>query len=125
MQARYAARGGRLPGYASQKGDSYSFYRLLEVSPSSSRAEIRAAYIDKIRTMHPDISSDSDATNDAVALNAAYAALMVQSSRPLVSKHVAFLLDMKLICSTAVLSCKQQLCDKFCLDCDCCLFCTL
>ena len=28
--------------------------------------------------MHPDISSDEDATSDAVALNAAYAALMVR-----------------------------------------------
>lgn len=125
MQAPYAARIGRLPCYASQEGDSYSFYRLLEVSPNSSRAEIRAAYIDKIRTMHPDISSDSDATNDSVALNAAYAALMVQSSRPLVSKHVAVLLDMIPFLQHCCLSCKQQLSDKFCLDCDCCLFCTL
>lgn len=43
----------------------------------SSRAEIRAAYISKIRTMHPDVSTDDDATSAAADLNAAYAALMV------------------------------------------------
>lgn len=52
-------------------------YRLLGVSASSSKAEIRAAYISKIKVMHPDVSADDDATEDAVALNAAYTALMV------------------------------------------------
>ena len=64
--------------FASQsKGNVTDLYRLLGVSASSSKAEIRAAYISKIKVMHPDVSADDDATEDAVALNAAYTALMV------------------------------------------------
>lgn len=64
--------------FASQsKGSMTDLYRLLGVSASSSKAEIRAAYISKIKVMHPDVSADDDATEDAVALNAAYTALMV------------------------------------------------
>ncbi len=64
--------------FASQsKGSVTDLYRLLGVSASSSKAEIRAAYISKIKVMHPDVSADDDATEDAVALNAAYTALMV------------------------------------------------
>lgn len=79
MQAACQKRGSLLQCRASQKGNKDIYYRLLEVSPNSSRADIRTAYINKIRTMHPDISTDEDATSDAVALNAAYAALMVGS----------------------------------------------
>jgi len=64
--------------FASQsQGSVTDLYRLLGVSASSSKAEIRAAYISKIKVMHPDVSADDDATEDAVALNAAYTALMV------------------------------------------------
>ncbi len=63
--------------FASQSGSTTDLYRLLGVSASSSKAEIRAAYISKIKVMHPDVSADDDATEDAVALNAAYTALMV------------------------------------------------
>ncbi|DBB11683.1 TPA: hypothetical protein ACH3X3_007064 [Trebouxia sp. C0006] len=65
--------------FASQsKGSVTDLYRLLGVSASSSKADIRAAYISKIKVMHPDVSADDDATEDAVALNAAYTALMEQ-----------------------------------------------
>lgn len=60
-------------------GNTSDLYKLLGVSPSSSRADIRAAYIAKIKIMHPDISTDDDATTDAAALNAAYTALMVSA----------------------------------------------
>ena len=64
--------------FASQsKGSVTDLYRLLGISASSSKAEIRAAYISRIKVMHPDVSADDDATEDAVALNAAYTALMV------------------------------------------------
>ncbi len=64
--------------FASQsKGSVTDLYRLLGVSASSSKADIRAAYISKIKVMHPDVSADDDATEDVVALNAAYTALMV------------------------------------------------
>lgn len=62
---------------AKQNGNKSDLYKLLDVSPRSSRAEIRAAYIAKIRVMHPDVSMDDGATTDAAALNAAYTALMV------------------------------------------------
>ena len=82
--------------HASQKGSKDSFYRLLNLPPNSSRAEIRAAYISKIRTMHPDISTDEDATSDAVALNAAYAALMVSSLLHDAARRAFCLVDCKL-----------------------------
>lgn len=62
---------------AKQNSNKSDLYKLLDVSPRSSRADIRAAYIAKIKVMHPDISTDDDATTDAAALNAAYTALMV------------------------------------------------
>ena len=62
---------------AKQNNNKNDLYKLLDVSPRSSRADIRAAYIAKIKVMHPDVSMDDDATTDAAALNAAYTALMV------------------------------------------------
>lgn len=62
---------------AKQNGNKSDLYKLLDVSPRSSRADIRAAYIAKIKVMHPDVSMDDGATTDAAALNAAYTALMV------------------------------------------------
>lgn len=68
---------GRLVCFASQSnGSRPEFYKLLGISPNSSRAEIRAAYISMIKVMHPDVSTDEDATVDAIALNAAYTALV-------------------------------------------------
>ncbi len=52
-------------------------YTLLQVPRGASRKEIRAAYIEQIRTLHPDVCDREDATQVAAALNAAYAALMV------------------------------------------------
>lgn len=70
---------GRLVCFASQSnGSRPEFYKLLGISPNSSRAEIRAAYISMIKVMHPDVSTDEDATVDAIALNAAYTALVVR-----------------------------------------------
>lgn len=59
-----------------QSGNKTDMYKLLDVSPNSSRSQIRNAYIAKIKVMHPDVSADDDATEDAIALNAAYTALM-------------------------------------------------
>ena len=58
-------------------------YRILDISPNSSRLQIRNAYIAKIKVMHPDVSADDDATEDAIALNAAYTALMVSTCHKL------------------------------------------
>ena len=70
-------------------------YRLLDIPPSSSRAQIRNAYIAKIKVMHPDVSADDDATEDAIALNAAYTALMVSFCQKLVL--LTFVLSLMLL----------------------------
>lgn len=51
-------------------------YRVLKVSPGSSKAKIRQAYLDLMKRSHPDVSSEEDANLTAVALNAAYEELM-------------------------------------------------
>ena len=51
-------------------------YRLLGISRSSSRADIRQAYLERMKQNHPDVSTDGDATEVAVQLNAAYQELM-------------------------------------------------
>lgn len=63
--------------HASQSGGQPADnYDVLGIPRSSSKADIRAAYIAKIKVRHPDISTDEDATGDAITLNAAYTALM-------------------------------------------------
>ena len=74
---RRTCRRGLACSAAKQNNKKDDLYKLLDVSPRSSRADIRAAYIAKIKVMHPDVSMDGDATTDAAALNAAYTALMV------------------------------------------------
>lgn len=74
---RHTSRRGVACCDAKQNNNKNDLYKLLDVSPRSSRADIRAAYIAKIKVMHPDVSMDDDATTDAAALNAAYTALMV------------------------------------------------
>ncbi len=66
------AAAGRQPA---QQADPYS---VLRVARGSSRRAIRAAYIEQIKLLHPDVSSASgeDTTREAAALNAAYEALM-------------------------------------------------
>ena len=52
-------------------------FALLQLPPNSSRRQIRAAYIERIKTIHPDVSvSDVDTTLAAAALIAAYERLM-------------------------------------------------
>lgn len=52
-------------------------YTVLKVARGSSRRAIRAAYIEQIKLLHPDVSaSGEDTTLEAAALNAAYEALM-------------------------------------------------
>ncbi len=51
-------------------------WRLLRVERGSSRAEVRAAYIERIKLLHPDVNQNTDTTQDAAALNAAYEAIL-------------------------------------------------
>lgn len=52
-------------------------YKVVGVARGSSRREIRAAYIEQIKQLHPDVSvSGEDTTLQAAALNAAYERLM-------------------------------------------------
>lgn len=51
-------------------------YRILGIPRNSSRTQIRAAYLQKIRQYHPDVSMEEDAAEVAVQLNAAYQTLM-------------------------------------------------
>ncbi|GMH43051.1 hypothetical protein BSKO_10973 [Bryopsis sp. KO-2023] len=50
-------------------------YSVLEVSRNSSVDEIREAYLEKIKVLHPDVNSD-DTTESAARLNLAYSKLM-------------------------------------------------
>ena len=52
-------------------------HRLLQVDRGSSRRAIRAAYIERIKLLHPDVAGDDEATTlQAAALNAADEHLM-------------------------------------------------
>lgn len=56
-------------------------HETLGVPRGSGRRAIRAAYIEKIKQLHPDVSGEEDTTAEAAALNAAYAALMAGEER--------------------------------------------
>lgn len=51
---------------------------MLRVSRGASRRQLRAAYIERIKLLHPDVSAagGQDTTAEAAALNAAYERLM-------------------------------------------------
>lgn len=52
-------------------------HAVLQVPRGASRRAIRAAWIERIRRLHPDVSqSGDDTTLEAAAVNAAYEALM-------------------------------------------------
>jgi preprotein translocase subunit Sec63 len=51
-------------------------YKVLEIPRNSSRAEIRAAYLERMKLYHPDVSMEEDAAEVAVQLNVAYQQLM-------------------------------------------------
>lgn len=86
-------------------------YALLQVPRGASRKEIRAAYIEQIRILHPDVSDREDATQVAMQLNAAYAALMTSPEVACVCINV-----------THVFAC--TLLHAPCLVCLVCLVCT-
>ncbi len=50
-------------------------YRVLQVTPGSSLSDIKAAYYEKIKLLHPDVNEE-DTTEEAVGLNIAYATLL-------------------------------------------------
>ena len=50
-------------------------YTVLSISRGSSKIEIRAAYYQKMKLLHPDVNKDQDTTEAAVKLNAAYVSL--------------------------------------------------
>lgn len=50
-------------------------YKVLQVAPGSSLVDIKAAYYQKIKLLHPDVN-ENDTTEQAVVLNAAYATLL-------------------------------------------------
>ena len=59
---------------AQQQADPHG---VLGVPRGASRRAIRAAYIERIKLLHPDVSaSGEDTTLEAAAVNAAYEALM-------------------------------------------------
>ncbi|KAL4435186.1 hypothetical protein ABPG77_001868 [Micractinium sp. CCAP 211/92] len=74
--ARPRRRGAVLAAAAGGRGEPDP-YALLQVSRGASRRAIRAAYIERIKLLHPDVSPPGeDTTAAAAALNAAYEALM-------------------------------------------------
>ena len=50
-------------------------YKVLQITPGSSLADIKAAYYQKIKLLHPDVN-ENDTTEEAVHLNIAYATLL-------------------------------------------------
>lgn len=48
------------------------FCQVLGCRRDASRAELRAAYYERMKLLHPDMNMDADTTVDAVILNAAY-----------------------------------------------------
>lgn len=75
---RRCRRGGTVLAAAGrQQAPQADPYAVLKVGRGSSRRAIRAAYIEQIKLLHPDVSaSGEDTTREAAALNAAYEALM-------------------------------------------------
>ena len=58
---------------AVQDDSGEDYFDVLEVSPADSAAEVRAAYMSKIRMAHPDVAGSSmAATARAARLNEAY-----------------------------------------------------
>ena len=51
-------------------------HKVLGVRRGSSRAEVRAAYLARIKEQHPDLNPGRETTSDAAALNVAYADLV-------------------------------------------------
>ena len=49
--------------------------QVLGCPRSASRADIRAAYLERMKLLHPDMNLDEDTTLQAVAINAAYLTL--------------------------------------------------
>lgn len=69
-------RRGRLL-VAAAAGKEPDPFALLQVRRGSNRREIRTAYIDRIKQLHPDVNpAGDDSTAAAAALNAAYERLM-------------------------------------------------
>ena len=69
----FSARTTRLkPPSALQSSDPY---KVLQVTPGSSLEDIKAAYYQKIKLLHPDVN-EQDTTEEAVALNIAYSTLL-------------------------------------------------
>lgn len=51
-------------------------YALLQLPRGSGRAEVRAAYIRRIKLLHPDVNQGADTTEEAAALNLAYETIL-------------------------------------------------
>ena len=51
-------------------------HALLGIPPGSTKAEIRAAYIEQMKELHPDVNPLQDTTGPAADLNAAYSYLL-------------------------------------------------
>ena len=56
--------------------DIQTYLAALEVEEITSAADLRAAYYDRIKDLHPDVNPDRDTTEEAAAVNNAYAALV-------------------------------------------------
>ena len=57
--------------------------QVLGCPRSASRAAIRAAYLERMKLLHPDMNLDEDTTVQAVAINAAYLTLTEARQFPL------------------------------------------
>ncbi|EPB78148.1 DnaJ domain protein [Ancylostoma ceylanicum] len=55
-----------LKQYANEIWDMLSFYDILQVSPDSSAEELKRAYFDYLRRIHPDKGAESEGSSDSV-----------------------------------------------------------
>lgn len=66
---RVVAAAGKSPRATSASSDPY---RVLGVEPGATKAEVRAAYLESMKSLHPDVNPSPDATQVATCLNMAY-----------------------------------------------------
>ena len=71
--------------------------QVLGCSRSASRAAIRAAYLERMKLLHPDMNLDEDTTLQAVAINAAYLKL-TEARLCCLPPHAAKLWSRTLLC---------------------------
>ena len=65
-----------------QSARTLAALRLLGIDQSESKSAVRAAYVKKMKILHPDVNPDLDTTEEAIAIVAAYKHILAVSTLP-------------------------------------------